>query len=504
MFGKNLLKVISALFIGCQLFSMTNAAALTSCNGGLTLTNYDQIGDITTNCVTSNDQLKYCLEGTSIYGYTHVGTNTATCKITAAGTYVLLDEAILKSENTIDAENKGKLTIYQCTGVSSVTCAQTFGYVLNGSQYLEINASGTNDFKAIEGLPTIASLSDGPCTVGLLYNEEDSVVSLCLDGTNYSQGIAIATEKTYVINNIQGNVFTGASSDDPNKDQPIVIKVGGGNSIIATSGYDYCAGENGEVSETFKEFCSHDTNNPCEGSPYECSTSGICTREVQQCNIKNGASPNCDDGYYIVDSSPGQDGVYAVKDTATNTGVLFHCESNTCGPADTGFKAGYYKNKAGGNVPYIRCAAQNDCEAVSISDECNAVGNIISDGGYKICLDIGVSSASLSTVSGDHFISVHTAVKVNGSTSVFSDAKSNNYMKVTIANEHVLVATAVSEDNAPKYIYTDSSYKIYVKADKDSVCNSNTILNEFKLDGDTSDETNSFYSKHAEDQRSTI
>eukprot|EP00833_Pecoramyces_ruminatium_P005582 jgi/Orpsp1_1/1179614/evm.model.c7180000070067.1 len=503
MFGKTLLNVVSALFIGSQLISMANAAALTGCDT-LSLTNIGQITDVdSTACVTSNAELKYCLQGTSyIYGYTSGGSNTATCKL-AAGTHVFLDDAILGASDEITAGNKDDLKIYQCTGVTSSTCKTTYGYVYNNEQYLEISASSTN---AILELPltTVASLSGGDCEAGTLYNNEgDSAIELCLGNKVYTQGIAESSIKTYVMNNVEGNVFTNVLDNDPSEDQPMVIQVGDNKIVLATSGYDYCAGENSEVSETFKEFCTHATNNPCEGHPYECANTGLCTRQVDECVIKDGASEDCEAGYYIVGASPNGEGVYSPVETSGDAGVLFHCDGDNCGPATTGFKPGYYKNKAGGDVKYIKCSAQDECEAVGVSVGCDAVGNIISDGGLKICLDINTPSASLFTASGNHFISINDDIKVNNSNDLFTAKKTGDYIVVKINEENVILESL--DSGSDKYIYTDATLKIYAKVDRNAVCNADTVLVEFKYDSTNSvSGTESDYIKHAEDQRSSI
>jgi len=510
MFTKKLLSVVSTLFIGSQLLSLVSGTALTPCSDEtLALTNSGALSSVTTGCTFGGTS--YCLSGTSIYGYTSGEGNTATCVIDNEGTYVLLGDAKLNGE-TIDASNKDTLKIYQCTGVSDVKCLQTFGYVLSsGNQYLTINASGTNAFVAKEAIATVESLSGGNCNDGVLYNDSGNI-QLCLGGKVYSQKIdETSIIKSYVLNNVEGNIFTNADSDDANKNKPMVVNVGDNKIILSTNAYDYCAGSNSEVSETFKEFCTS-ANDPCTDSPYECESTGICKKEQRDtsCKIKDDGTANgsCNtSGYYIINTTDSADGdgfrsLVLKSDGDSKVGTLINCSTaNTCTPVPgTGFQKGYYKNAAStgeNDAPYIKCTANNDCTIITaVSSDCTNVGDITFASVFKICLDKGVAvtpvDINTTSTSQSHFVSLDNA-------SIFGDVNAGKYVKVEAANGNVLLSTPGKVDIAKAYYYTDTTYKIHAKAEKSGVCTASKTIIEFKFDkSGSTDDTLIVYDKHAE------
>jgi len=501
MFAKKLLSIVSALFIGSQLISVVNAdaAELTSC---ASLTNY-----LADGCTSSGGSGKYCLDSGILYEYDDGEDSDPKACVTIGDPLnvshgdikVFIDDGTsaggaLLGATDVNGSNKDKLKMYHCFGISNVDCKQTFGYHLANGQYLTIHGSGTNDYKTKGELPlksTVDALNN--CEPGQLYNNDGTVI-LCISNTpNVFSGDISGDVKKYVMKNVEGNVFTNVGSGHDTED--IIVQVGGGNVILANNGYDYCAKTGAEVNETFNEFCESGNtgaNDPCVSAPYVCGGTGVCTRNIVECEVKASGS-DCENGYYIVNESGLSVDVYPKIKSNGIDGTMFKCVNGECTKAlatadydASGAGAGYYINQYGNGIPYIKCHTDvAHCTAVGISDRCDAVGKIINDGGFKLCLDIGVASGVLGTATGSHFISINTET-------VFGET-ANKYVEVNLKADGS-VNLPIADTANTKYVYTDGTYKIYLRAGKDGVCDvSDGTIVEFKQ--------NTGYEKHAEAKR---
>lgn len=177
--------------------------------------------------------MHYCIDDTVIYGFEE---NTAECKISNEGIYVFHNDKLLGDEDTV--EGGFTVKIYQCTGGNTeINCKKTYGYVLNNNQLLEINASGINvDPKKIDDDDTESISTIDECNPGEIYIFNESNIRLCISSSVYSDTISSETIKTYIMNNIQGNIFTTVSSDDVDNDKLIIIQIGNNKVVLSNFG----------------------------------------------------------------------------------------------------------------------------------------------------------------------------------------------------------------------------------------------------------------------------
>lgn len=491
MFGKKVLKVISALFVGTQLISLANAADLTSCN------NVDNMSDVCADATTTS---KNCIDSDGKIYEIETGTSCAIrgTQYTTAGIVVFEDDGT-NVGGSAKTDNSGTLSnyaAYRCTGTgANTTCERTYGYVKLGSYVCTIGKVEDPACVAASSITTGCDLA----SIGSLCLNTDIKLKLT-DTPDLTKKIDdTGAAVNYMMKNVASNIFTNAA-DNGSADTPvnknIIIEASENAIVLLSNSYDYCENTGGVVVPTFEDFCTQNDDSHCQNIQ-EC-TNGLCKRaggdDALTCEsivaTTSGANSGCTDGYYIATNESGG----ALKTNGT-AGTLFSCTTGTCTVVDAEFKVGYYKF-AGQTNKYIVCSTKNACTSVAVkTDKANcgvadvAVGDVINNGTNNIlCLDTtekgGVILDNVTTYNGDYFM--------NGIAENVVNTKPSEFVIVSVAGETVQLKDKVS-DSIPKYKYTSDVSKIYGRQSND-VCDPAKVIVEYKHKED--DSTHNYYEKH--------
>jgi len=466
---------------------------------------------------TSTSEYKYCLDSDKkIYKYKAAG-DGETCSTeehsTGPNVFVFEDDGsnggadlITLGTSTITSSGSN-LMIYQCSNGSEnkLSCSRTYGYIYDGdgTKYYAVKADGT-----VEDVTD--SIGTNNCATEEMTGKLHDTNKLCLFGKTSSTLVsgAIDTAGTYIMNNVEGNVFTsGLGTADASSNKSIVIQATTNVFYLVPDDYDYCITDtDNSVTPTFKEFCTHDQAN-ANCSPIAECTGNLCKRGdgnnvAAECAIDltdENSSSNCKaGGYYLGSTNSGASTL--IKDTGSN-GYLIKCESAVKCDVET-LEIGYYKY-AGYAHKYIQCSVQGSaCSVVDVvskndcTDDGVETGGIInnSSGVDVICLDTTVADGVVLGATADYF------VPGAASDNIFNSSVEGKYVKVSVdANKAILADLIAVDANVPKYQYTDDTYKVYGRdaSDKsDTVCKTGNVLVEFKHDEDDNDVTHNYYKKH--------
>jgi len=480
MFGKKLFGLLGLLYIGSQISSVSAVAGVCTAtfSGGLKIDSDCDVGYYLKNYVGNGAPSDLSIECT----------DGAPCSL------------VYCSENNDDT---------LCEDKESFTGLVTYG--LDGETILECS-SGQCKVLTTAGINCSVSLAGGIVTGGLCIT--------ATDGSEVGFSYAVEGETYYYITVANGSTtsFTGPNTVEGNT--KVLVKIGNGAAqlierfvdsqtvYLAIDGnkevaihdngvdrivpktdldpvYEYCVTKNSVIMERMENHCSEET---CEDY-YTCNVNaecsvvdGRCPEPPSECDLHETEASNCvAGGYYLKGTSSG---ILASADK--EAGKLYYCSSAVeCGPA-TGVKIGYYKNADNVNAEapqYILCSTDgsNSCNAVKVTKtDCNdgvvKVGDLVNNGGsIEICLATdaarGISMNNESTAIS-YFISVESV-----GNKVFGN-KDDNYVKINLANNNILLNDKVSAD---RYVYTTDKHLIQVQKSSSAVCDSGKAIVEFKV-----------------------
>lgn len=463
---------------------------------------------------TSTSEHKYCLDSDKkIYKYKAAG-DGQTCSTeehsTVPGVFVFEDEGsnggadlITLGTSTITSSGS-KLMIYQCSNGSEnkLSCSRTYGYIYDGdATYYALKADGTVE-------DVTSGIATNNCNTEDMTGKLHDTNKLCLFGKTSSTLVsnAITSAGTYIMNNVEGNVFTnGLGTADGSSSKSIVIQATTNVFSLVPDDYDYCITDtDNSVTPTFKEFC---VNSIASCSPIAECSGNLCKREdnnnvAAECAIdltSESSSSNCKaGGYYLGSSNSGASTL--IKNTGTD-GYLIRCDSAVKCVLET-LDVGYYKY-AGQANKYIKCSVQGTaCSVVDVvskndcTDDDVNTGDVIKNnsGNDVICLDTTVAAGVVLGATADYFVPGAT------SDNIFNSSEEGKYVKVSVdANKAILSAKIGDDANVPKYQYTDDTYKVYGRDASDkgtTVCKAGNVLVEFKHDANDNGDNCNYYKKH--------
>lgn len=456
------------------------------------------VSDYTTPCSsgTASGSYKYCLDNDGTVFKYESGTSCVYKEQVEAGVYVFEDGGsnggatlINLGAATSQINNKDNLMLYHCSKGSTnvLKCSRTYGYINDKydstrDDYYAISADGTVT-KYASGSGLEASCSSGSNTGKLSTNKK-----LCLFGEAASpiESNVITTPGTYIMNNVEGNVFTnGLGATDGSSGKSIVIKSNGTIMYLVSDDYDYCFDEHDVATPTFEEFCNNQAES-CSNKA-ECSST-LCKRTqdaavAASCSITIGAGGvgtgvGCTlNAYYLVDNaSQGAVGDY-----------LYQCNVNDGKTCNKISKIGYFKDGADNNK-YIKCETADSCVNINVvtdKTDCNNsvnVGDIIKisggEGGESEVLCLDTSKANGITLGGqaNYFV---------GNNNIFNNEETGKkFVKVDVDTDSVVLSAKLASDTGNKYEYTDTDFKVYARAigntEPNAICSASKTIVEFK------------------------
>jgi len=473
MFGKNLLNLVSLLFIGSQFISNAwaekceyagtstieiNGSA--ACDGSSYLINNagNAKVDDPTNCksggsectlITCPNDTQSCNKGnaagTDVSGYVTISNKLLTCTdsictyvdTTSGGAYVNALE-----NKPIKCTSDNCVTKSDCAAVGDVMYSEGNYLCLtsNGSKKIEIASGNVKIYHYL----TVGNGATNPITGATNDSTAEKILIVTGNGKTEIGSIGSFTENIvdYLVNDVDGTLS--------NEGKAVAVTYDGSNLVLKagiTGSKEYCVDANSVILGTREAFCS---NVKCTNGYYLCS-SGVCER---QDNIECPSSVDCKTnesipaqggcttpGYYLTTKS---DNNLQVANTA---GKLYLCSAYNC-KEETSPKIGYYQN-SGINGDYIRCDG-TDCKAITATatstgcDESGVqIGDLInlSTTTIKICYGTGAGEGVALDIPGKVIISLAAGNNLGRSanTYVFDIADNQAFIQINASNDEYFI-----------------------------------------------------------------